>query len=181
MGGQGRLGLIMERLYSPWRMKYVTSTSKQTEDCVFCAKVKADPERDRENFVVYRADSTFTVMNIYPYNPGHLMVLPLAHVATLSEVPYQTQAEMMAFASYFTELLAQLMNPDGFNIGINLGRTAGAGIDTHLHLHIVPRWQGDSNFMPVIGETRVLPEELGDTFDKLVAQIQEHPPDVSFT
>lgn len=171
----------MERLYSPWRMKYVTSSSKKTEDCVFCAKIKADPEHDRNNLVVFRADTTFTVMNIYPYNPGHLMVLPFAHVATLSELPYQTQAELITFASYFTDLLSQLMNPDGFNIGVNLGRTAGAGIDSHLHLHIVPRWQGDSNFMPVIGETRVLPEELGDTFDKLVALLQENPPDIYFT
>ena len=118
----------------------------------------------------------FAVMNLYPYNPGHLMILPYAHIATLSEVPFDVQVEMIALTSYFTELLSQLMRPDGFNVGLNIGRAAGAGIDDHLHLHIVPRWNGDSNFMPVIGETRVLPEELTDTYDKIVALLKKQSP-----
>ncbi|RME71355.1 MAG: HIT domain-containing protein [Chloroflexi bacterium] len=167
----------MERLYSPWRMKYVSSMHK-SDECIFCAKLNDDPARDRENLVVFRAASSFVVMNLYPYNTGHLMVVPNQHVARLSDVPPAVQAEMMALTTYFVDLLTAVMRPDGFNIGMNLGRVAGAGIDTHLHLHIVPRWAGDSNFMPVIGSTRVLPEDLGATYDKIVAYLQQNPPAV---
>ncbi len=126
--------------------------------------------------MLYRTKTTFAVMNIYPYNPGHLMILPNAHAATLAELPHQVQVELTVLTGYFTELLSQLMSPDGFNIGINIGQAAGAGIETHLHVHLVPRWSGDSNFMPVIGETRVLPEELGDTYDKIMALLKKQPP-----
>ena len=177
-GVTGHWIVSVERLYSPWRMKYLTSTHKDTAGCIFCALLNDAPENDRENFVVYRGDTVFAVMNIYPYNSGHLMVLPYAHVATLSDIPYETQAEMMGLTTYFTELLSELMQPQGFNIGLNIGQAAGAGIENHLHLHIVPRWQGDSNFMPVIGETRVLPEELADTYDKIVTLLQKHPPEL---
>ncbi len=169
---------MTERLYTPWRMKYVTSTHKQIEGCIFCNKIAAETKQDRENFVVYRGQSTFVMMNIYPYNTGHLMVIPQAHVSTLTDVSAQTQFEILVLTTYFTELLSQLMNPDGFNIGLNIGRAAGAGIDSHLHLHLVPRWSGDSNFMPVIGETRVLPEELGDTYDRIVAVLKQQPPQI---
>lgn len=158
-------------------MKYVTSTHEKIEGCIFCAKFNNDVERDRENFVLYRGRTTFVILNIYPYNSGHLMVLPNAHVSSLAETSAETQFEMMALASYFTEVLAHLMNPDGFNIGLNIGRAAGAGIASHLHLHVVPRWSGDSNFMPVIGSTRVLPEELGDTYDKIVTLLEKQPPE----
>ncbi len=168
----------MERLYTPWRMKYVTSTHKKRTDCVFCNALNDDPKRDRENYVVYRGKTVFAIMNIYPYNTGHLMILPCEHVATLSEVSPVAQVEMITLTSYFTELLSQLMHPDGFNIGVNMGRTAGAGIESHLHMHIVPRWNGDSSFMSVIGETRVLPEELGDTYDRIVALLKKQPPEV---
>lgn len=169
---------MTERLYTPWRMKYVTSTHKQIEGCIFCNKIATETKQDRENFVVYRGRSTVVMMNLYPYNTGHLMVIPQAHVSTLVEVDAEAQFEMMALTTYFTELLSQLMHPDGFNIGLNIGRAAGAGIDDHLHLHLVPRWSGDSNFMPVIGETRVLPEELGDTYAKIVAGIERQPPEI---
>jgi ATP adenylyltransferase len=172
----------MERLYTPWRMKYITSTHKKTEACVFCAGLAKGHNHDRENFILYRGRAVFVLMNIYPYNTGHLMILPYDHVAMLSEMSAETQYEMMALATYFTELLAQLMSPDGFNIGLNLGQAAGAGIDDHLHLHLVPRWSGDSNFMPVIGETRVLPEELGDTYDRIMTLLGKQPPEIlSFT
>ena len=154
------------------------STQKKAEGCVFCAKLNDDPAHDRENYVVYRGQTTFTVMNIYPYNTGHLMILPCEHVATLSEVSPNVQFEMMTLTSYFTELLSQLLQPDGFNVGINIGRAAGAGIDRHLHIHIVPRWSGDSNFMPVVGETRVLPEELVDTYDRIAAWLKKQPPQI---
>jgi ATP adenylyltransferase len=166
----------MEILYTPWRMKYITSVRNKKEGCVFCAALNESPEHDRENYLVYRAKMAFAVMNLYPYNPGHLMILPYAHIATLSDIPFDVQVEMIALTSYFTELLSQLMRPDGFNIGLNIGRAAGAGIDDHLHMHIVPRWNGDSNFMPVIGETRLLPEELTDTYDKIVALLKKQSP-----
>jgi ATP adenylyltransferase len=157
-------------------MKYITSTQKKTEECVFCAKLVEGPDQDRENFVVYRGSAAFVVMNIYPYNPGHLMVLPQAHIATLNDLDQKVQIELITLTSYFTALLSQMMAPDGFNVGMNIGQAAGAGLETHLHLHIVPRWRGDSNFMPVIGETRVLPEELGDTYDKIISLLKKDPP-----
>jgi ATP adenylyltransferase len=126
--------------------------------------------------LVYRGKAVFAIMNIYPYNTGHLMILPYQHVATLAEVAPDAQVEMIILTSYFTELLTDLMHPDGFNIGINMGRAAGAGIESHLHVHIVPRWSGDSNFMPVIGETRVLPEELGTTYDRILELLNQQPP-----
>jgi ATP adenylyltransferase len=166
----------MERLCTPWRMKYVTSSDKKIDGCIFCAMFKDASTQDRENLLVYRGQNIFTVMNLYPYNSGHLMVLPQQHVAALTDVPFQVQAEIMAMTSYLTGLLTDIMNPDGFNVGINLGRAAGAGIDTHLHLHVVPRWNGDSNFMPVVGQTRILPEELPATYEKITAYIKKQPP-----
>ena len=115
-------------------MKYVTSTHKKVEGCIFCAKLAEGRERDRENFVLFRGQTSFVVMNIYPYNTGHLMVLPFAHVSALSELPNEAQFEIMTLTVYFTELLSQLMKADGFNIGMNIGRAAGAGIDSHLHM-----------------------------------------------
>ncbi|MBI1877500.1 MAG: HIT domain-containing protein [Chloroflexi bacterium] len=170
--------MTVERLYTPWRMKYVATTHTKVDGCVFCAKCHESPERDRENFLVYRGQTVFAIMNIFPYNTGHLMILPYQHVATLIDVPPDVQFELIILTTYFTELLTDLMRPDGFNVGINIGRAAGAGIDSHLHVHIVPRWSGDSNFMPVIGETRVLPEQLEDTYDRIVTLINERPPAV---
>ncbi len=157
-------------------MKYITSAPNKKEGCVFCAALNDTSGHDRENYLLYRAKMAFAVMNLYPYNSGHLMILPQAHIATLSDVPFKVQVEIMALTAYFTKLLSQLMRPDGFNIGLNIGRAAGAGIDDHLHMHIVPRWNGDSNFMPVIGETRLLPEEVADTYDKIVTLLKKQPP-----
>ena len=169
----------MERLYTPWRMKYVTSAQKKIEGCVFCAKIEDDTSSDRENLVLFRGPTTFTVMNLYPYNTGHLMILPYEHVATLSDVTIDARLEIMNSTAYFVEVLTKMMKPDGFNIGINLGKVAGAGIAGHLHQHIVPRWGGDSNFMAVVGETRILPEELWDTYDRIIKFVNETPPQFS--
>jgi len=166
----------VDRLYTPWRMKYITSEQKEIDGCVFCAKLEDNVENDRDNLLVYRGSTTFTVMNIYPYNTGHLMVLPNEHVATLPQVSTQAQTEMMRLITYFNELLAEVLKPEGFNVGLNLGKAAGAGIDSHLHMHLVPRWLGDGNFMSVVGNTRVLPELLEDTYDKIVAALQKSPP-----
>lgn len=167
---------MTERLYTPWRLQYILSDEKKMDGCVFCATLHDNPQHDPDKFLIYRAEEVFAIMNIYPYNVGHVMVLPNKHVSTLVELPRSTQSEMIALTSYFTELLAGIMNPDGFNVGMNIGKAAGAGLDTHLHMHIVPRWNGDSNFMPVMGQTRVLAEELGDTFNKISAAIKQNPP-----
>jgi len=166
----------MERIYTPWRMQYVNSNKKKAKGCVFCAKLNANTKRDHENYMVYRGKLAFAAMNIYPYNTGHLMILPHQHVSTLAEVSHEAQIEMIMLASYFTELLSQVLKPDGFNVGINLGKSAGAGLGSHLHMHIVPRWSDDSNFMTVVGNTRVLPELLDDTYEKILAAVQENPP-----
>jgi len=159
-------------------MKYITSTDNNVEGCVFCAKLSADTACDRENLVLYRGKTAFVAMNIYPYNTGHLMVLPNKHAATLAEIPRETQFELMLLTTHFVELLSELMQPDGLNVGLNMGRAAGAGIDSHLHIHVVPRWSGDSNFMSVVGNTRVLPEALEDTYDKIMAMLEENSPDI---
>lgn len=164
-----------DRLYTPWRMKYIVS-GKKNQGCVFCNALNSDVEHDRENFIVYRAEETFTIMNIYPYNVGHLMVLPRQHISAPSELSRNAQLEMMLLTTYFTEVLTELMHPEGYNVGMNIGKAGGAGIDTHLHMHIVPRWNGDSNFMPVLGQTRVLPEELENTYDKILATMAAMPP-----
>ena len=166
----------MDRLYTPWRMKYVSSNNANEKGCVFCNDLAADPAEDRENLVVYRSENTFVVMNLYPYNTGHLMILPKAHVPVLTDLTRETQIELMLLTTYFTDLLTQVMKPHGLNVGLNLGSAAGAGLADHLHLHIVPRWKGDGNFMVTIGNTRVLPELIEDTYDKIVAWLQQHPP-----
>jgi ATP adenylyltransferase len=158
-------------------MKYIMS-DKKDQGCIFCNALTNEVSRDRDNFMIYRATESFVMMNIYPYNVGHLMVMPRQHTSKLAGLPRNTQLEMMLLTTYFTELLSDLMRPDGFNVGVNVGKAAGAGIDTHLHIHIVPRWQGDSNFMPVIGETRVLPETLTDTYDKIVQAMRQTLPPV---
>jgi ATP adenylyltransferase len=156
-------------------MAYI-SNDKKDEGCVFCQKLAQGPEQDRENYVLFRGRHTFVILNLYPYNNGHLMVLPYEHVGSLEELPLEVQAEMMHLVSYFVQLLRQAMNPAGFNIGINIGKAAGAGIDDHVHIHVVPRWHGDTNFMSVIADMRVIPEWLDTTYDKLVALIQENTP-----
>ena len=165
----------MKRFWTPWRMAYI-SNDKKDEGCVFCQKLAQGPEQDRQNYVLFRGQYTFVILNLYPYNNGHLMVLPYEHVGSLEELPLEVQAEMMHLVSYFVQLLRQAMNPAGFNIGINIGKAAGAGIDDHIHIHVVPRWHGDTNFMSVIADMRVIPEWLDTTYDKLIALIQENTP-----
>ncbi len=166
--------MISERLYTPWRMKYINQ--KKIDGCVFCNALNEQSDNDRENFLVYRGQYTFTMMNIYPYNTGHLLILPYAHVSHLNQTSAESHFEMITLVTYFTDLLSDLMKPDGFNLGMNIGKAAGAGIDSHLHFHIVPRWNGDSNFVSVVGETRVLPEELGTTYSRIIESLRQRPP-----
>lgn len=153
----------MKRLWAPWRMEYILGD--KTAGCVFCTELKED--HDRKNYILYRGAKAFVIMNIYPYNNGHVMVIPYKHVETLEELPDSTLKEMMVLTKECCTILREAMNPQGFNVGVNVGAAAGAGIKEHLHIHIVPRWNGDTNFMSVMDDLRVMPQHLKETFDIL--------------
>jgi ATP adenylyltransferase len=153
----------VEHLWAPWRLKYVTGAGGIAEGCVFCAG--ADDSRD--DLVLIRASTCYVVLNLYPYNNGHLMVVPNRHVATLAATTADEQAELMRLTRHAEIALTEAYAPQGINIGVNLGKPAGAGVLDHLHVHVVPRWNGDTNFMTVVGNVRVLPEDLGATAAKL--------------
>ncbi len=154
----------MEHLWSPWRFRYVSS-APPGENCLFCSKAAELPGSG--NLIVHRAVHNFVILNLYPYNTGHLMVAPYEHVGTLSAAPAGTLSEMMSLTQAAERLLNGIYSPAGLNIGMNVGACAGAAVAGHLHMHVVPRWKGDANFMTVIGETRVSPEELGVTYLKI--------------
>ena len=156
----------MEQLWAPWRMAYIDAP-KKVEGCVFCHKLETAD--DREQLVLYRGRHCFIIMNLFPYNNGHLMVAPYRHTADLVGLTAEEQEEMMRLTRHGVRLLKEAFRPEGFNLGMNLGRTAGAGVEDHLHMHIVPRWNGDTNFMPVLAETKVLPDALFSSYDKLAA------------
>jgi len=153
----------VERLWTPWRMEYIQSVGK--EDCIFCRKLRA--EDDRNELILERGDHSFLVLNKFPYNSGHLMIAPFRHIDLPSELTRAESNELFAFLVRGEKTLKAAFNPDGFNVGANIGRCSGAGVVGHFHLHIVPRWVGDTNFMPVLGETRVLPQTLEETYDIL--------------
>jgi len=154
----------MDYLWSPWRYRYVAQELDQPE-CIFCAK----PQRanDEENLVLYRGLNNFVLLNLFPYTSGHLMIAPYSHIGQLSAADDATLMEMMALTRKAEAALQKAYRPEGINLGMNLGKSAGAGIADHIHMHVLPRWHADSNFMSVIGETRVLPEALEDTYRKL--------------
>lgn len=154
----------MENLWSPWRMKYVTDNEKPGE-CIFCSYPKmADGV---ENLIVHRGTTAFVILNRYPYTSGHLMVVPFKHVATIEELSPEVRAEIMELVNESLGILRKVYQPEGFNIGINVGSAAGAGIAEHVHVHIVPRWVGDTNFMSTTGETRVIPEGMEVTYQRI--------------
>jgi ATP adenylyltransferase len=154
----------MDYLWTPWRYQYI-SNIKNTQSCVFC--IDSSSDQDEKNFVVFRGQLNFVILNIFPYTCGHLMVAPYQHTSNFQECPSEQLSEMLSLAQRCQFAVEQIYRPDGFNLGMNLGRCAGAGVEHHLHLHVVPRWIGDSNFMTIVGETRVLPEALETTFLKL--------------
>jgi len=163
----------MERLWTPWRLAYVTGSS-EAAGCVFCPSTResADARSGQsadsfESLVVYRGRSCYVILNLFPYNNAHLLVVPNRHVASLAQATVEERCELMDLASVAETAITEVYAPHGMNMGINLGKPAGAGIPGHLHLHVVPRWDGDTNFMTVVGQTRVLPEELPQTADKL--------------
>jgi ATP adenylyltransferase len=164
----------MDYLWSPWRYRYV-SQAGDSDRCVFCEKAAADPSRDREELVLYRGRLNLVLLNLFPYTTGHTMVAPYAHVGDLSELAPDTLTDMMLLAQRLQNALEGCYRPEGYNLGMNLGKCAGAGVAAHLHLHLLPRWTGDSNFMTVLGETRVQPEDLGITYDKLVRYFPREP------
>jgi ATP adenylyltransferase len=155
-----------ERIWAPWRLAYVKDASKDSADeCVFCAKPAEDD--DEANLIVHRGERCFVILNLYPYTNGHLMVAPFQHVATLPELDAETVAEMMALAQSAMRLLEDTYSPHGYNVGFNQGRVAGAGVEHHIHMHVVPRWGGDTNFMPVLADVRVMPQTLEQTYEAL--------------
>ena len=156
----------MQRLWAPWRMQYVADPDAQ--ECIFCAKPKQN--QDEENHILYRREAVFVMLNAYPYSNGHLMVAAYRHVGDLAQATPEELAGLFNEARTCVSLLAQTVNPHGFNLGMNLGRVAGAGFAGHLHLHIVPRWEGDANFMAVIGQTKVVSYCLEKVFEKLYGE-----------
>jgi ATP adenylyltransferase len=161
----------VDRLWSPWRMEYIESANDPSDGCIFCDL----PERgdDRDARILARTPGAFAILNTYPYNPGHLMIAPFRHSGELAELSDEEDRDVDGLLRRSVAALRSEMSPQGFNVGMNLGRVAGAGIPDHLHWHVVPRWNGDTNFMPVIGETRVMPELLDETYDRLVRAFAE--------
>jgi ATP adenylyltransferase len=159
----------METKFTPWRMDYIKRGDHPMSGCVFCAMTEAPPDHDRENLVLYRAAHCFVVLNLYPYNPAHLMVVPYVHSGDLATLDALVAEELFTLTRRAVGLISAEYAPHGFNLGMNLGRIAGAGIAEHLHMHVVPRWGGDSNFMPIIGQTRLIPEDLDATYGRLRA------------
>ena len=154
----------MDHIFTPWRYTYIKDAEKKQE-CIFCAMLAAGD--DAKNLIVYRGAKNFIVLNRYPYTAGHVMVVPYTHVAELGATDAETLSELMLLAQRVQRALALVYQPEGYNLGMNLGRCAGAGVLGHLHLHVLPRWTGDTSFMTAIGETRHLPEDLSQTYEKL--------------
>ena len=161
----------MDVLWSPWRYDYIKSGEKENNSaenngCIFC-DILNNPATDEEKFILHRAGFNFVILNVYPYISGHLMIVPYAHLANLDEAAKETTDEMMDLAKHCQSILREVYRPDGINLGMNFGKAAGAGVAEHFHLHLLPRWVGDANFMTAIGETRTIPESLQTTYDKL--------------
>ncbi|MDP9406112.1 MAG: HIT domain-containing protein [Actinomycetota bacterium] len=164
--GGGSLDAL-QRLWTPWRMGYIKGAKPGFEGCPFCVLPARGAEADAESLILHRGDHAFVILNAYPYNPGHLMAVPYRHVAGLDEVTPDELHEMADLCQRAVRALKAASGPHAFNVGINVGGLAGAGIADHLHQHVVPRWGGDTNFMPVVGQTRVLPELLEETYARL--------------
>jgi ATP adenylyltransferase len=154
----------MDYLWTPWRYAYVSATEK-TAECVFCSAVKESD--DSKVHIIHRGQHCFVILNAFPYTPGHVMIVPYAHLDELQKLPSGAAQEMMALSQLMETVLRQLYHPDGINLGMNIGKAAGAGIAGHIHMHVLPRWVADANFVSVVGETRVLPETLDVTWERM--------------
>ncbi len=157
----------MKVLWAPWRIEYITA--KKDEGCVFCSASNQDD--DKKNLILYKGETCFIIMNRYPYSNGHLMAVPYRHTSDLRELGDSERLELINLTGKCLDIL-NAINPDGYNLGMNIGREAGAGIDDHLHFHIVPRWSGDTNFMPLLADTKIMPEYLESTYDTLLAELK---------
>ncbi len=160
----------MDVLWSPWRYDYIKSNGPTTTGCVFC-EILNGPASDEEKFILKRAGHNFVILNIYPYTSGHLMVVPYDHIPTLDQAAKAVTDEMMDLVKSAEAAIAEVYTPDGINIGMNLGKAAGAGVEEHFHMHVLPRWVGDVNFMTAVGQTRTIPETLTSSYEKLINRI----------
>jgi len=156
-------------IWAPWRIGYIVKIKKK--GCFLCHSYRS--KDDDKNFVVYRGKFSFVVMNIFPYNNGHLMIAPIKHLKDITSLTEEEDKEIMELIKKSVKILKKLLNPDGFNIGVNLGKTAGAGLEEHIHFHIVPRWNGDTNFMPVISDTKVIPQSLSELYLELKKEFKK--------
>ncbi len=159
----------MDHLWSPWRYRYVTRQEGPKPDCIFCHKHQLAPANDPESLILFRAEHCFGLLNLYPYTNGHMMIAPYRHVARIEDLPEPEWIELSRFARLAEANIRSVYRCDGLNLGFNIGSVAGAGIAGHIHMHILPRWNGDANFMSVVGETRVHPEDLAESYRKLTA------------
>jgi ATP adenylyltransferase len=160
-----------QRLWAPWRLEYIKGP--KPEECIFCSKPASGD--DRAAHIVARGDRCFAMLNAFPYTNGHLMVAPYEHVGSLEDLDDETLLELMKLTRRSMAALRAAYSPDGFNLGVNEGKVAGAGVDDHVHMHVVPRWSGDTNFMPVIASTRVLPQSLDSSYEALAPEFEQHP------
>ncbi|NHJ86681.1 MAG: HIT domain-containing protein [Asgard group archaeon] len=156
----------MKKLWAPWRMDYILEP-KSDDECFICDILKDKEQNDKKNLILFRGKVSLVILNAFPYNNGHIMVAPNKHTSELIELSPEISAEMWELTAKSVEVLKAAIKPEGFNIGINLGQVAGAGLKTHLHIHIVPRWNGDTNYMPVLGSTKIISQALEETYDKL--------------
>jgi len=157
----------MRKIWAPWRVEYIRS--EKAKGCIFCQKPAEN--KDIQNYILFRGKTSFVMLNNYPYNPGHLMVAPFRHLATLDDLTDKELFELFDLVRRSARAIKEAYKPEGFNIGVNLGRVAGAGVEGHVHTHIVPRWNGDTNFMPVLSDSKVVPEALASTFAQLKGKI----------
>ncbi|MEO0145071.1 MAG: HIT domain-containing protein [candidate division WOR-3 bacterium] len=157
-------------LWAPWRFKYIENVNNKDE-CIFCTKPKEEPSVN--NLVLYKSKHSFIILNLFPYNTGHLMVAPYKHTSKVYDLTQEEWIDIINLLNLSVRIVEDVYKPQAFNIGLNIGRVAGAGIEEHLHIHIVPRWAGDTNFMPVISNTKVIPESLEDTYNKLKKRLEE--------
>ena len=164
--------MSLRRLWAVWRMPYIKLlASEEGRECIFCTLPAM--KKDRENLILYRSELSFILMNRYPYNPGHLMIAPYRHVGDVDKLTDDEAADIWRLIKLSILTLKRAMNPEGFNIGANIGKAAGAGFDGHVHIHVVPRWSGDTNFMPLIGNTKVVSDALHNTYDELKKALEE--------
>ena len=159
-------GVANQRIWAPWRLAYVKGAAKDSDaGCIFCVKPVADD--DEANLIVHRGERCFVILNLFPYTNGHLMIAPYEHLGSIADLEPDTVAEMMALTQRGIRALEEKYSPHGFNVGFNQGRVAGAGVEHHIHMHVVPRWGGDTSFMPVLGDTRVMPQSLEQSYEAL--------------